>query len=157
MSANSECFVLLLQFSIVLSWCVGCVPSSLFCWDHDLCGICLELIQWLHSTCKYMININLLTHFESSSCHGFTLYIVILCNTTMLTWTHTFWAHLMVAQPILFPALKCHWGNVANPKPLRPASSIWLALPLQLSNLPKTFKNRLSTCQQFGVWTCDFP
>lgn len=50
-------------------------------WFHNipnLCGICLELIQWLDSTCKYMININLLTHFESSS-HGFTLYIVIQC------------------------------------------------------------------------------
>ena len=74
-------------------------------WFHNipnLCGICLELIQWLDSTCKYVININLLTHFESSSCHGFTLYIVILSNTTMLKWTHTvphtFWADLMVPK-----------------------------------------------------------
>lgn len=111
-------------------------------WFHNipnLCGICLELIQWLHSTCKYMININPFWIFQS--------WLYSLYSNTMLKWTHTvphtFWAHLMVANPFLFrrPWPPSHVTE-ATWQIRSHEGQIWFAgATVQLSNFPKTLKH----------------
>lgn len=121
------------------------------------------VLNWFNDYIPLASTWLILTHFESSSCHGFTLHIVILCNTTMLKWTHTvphtFWAHLMVCQPKT-RALKCHWGNVANPKPLRLRR--FVALPCNCATFQKFLKKlskniqeqvvNLSTIWRLNLW-----